>query len=565
MSEIMLKQTRLKKMKKMKNRFIHIIMFSFFLGMLFYACEEELTEQLKIDLQGTPDYFDFLNEKGNLEIPIKITCEDGLKKAFYKTVDKVEGYAKPVISAENNIHVAGNTLDTTIIIPVTMNLYQIVIAVYDNKDVVNLRTIKVESVKEAPVLTFKNNISSRNTVCIGIPFNISGTVESVHDLKSVSLVPVINGVESTPIAITITDKKKVEFTQAVPVVAGIQKVQVRAENEFGGLAESTYTVKNVVNEDFISLAMVGNVTELNYFFDQEDNELKGSIASGSDIKNLKYAVTKNGVEGSLLLVTLTNPGNETDFSFKVKGEAGIQSIKIVSENEGNKSTTVVLSIPEVAIRATYLQDVAMSTDPADNKCFFSAYKTPHVYGIAEAKADQLMVDWILTKTSSGVQPVCGLAYSAGSSYYANTLPYLQGFTQLTYLYLTSKRSIVTQDAFIGLLSESDMKSYIDTYIFGPAPVGQNYNIYTSSRRVGDTFNSTSKSNGAFVIGWGSHSHPAISPSVVNNVAHALVWVKQVTQKANGHWEFVFDIKFPKADQRTANNESVIEPYEPYPL
>lgn len=551
-------------MKKMKNKYLIRIVFSLIIGLFLMACEDEIIEEYKIDLNGTPDYYEYLNEKGSLEIPIKITCEKGLLKAFYKTVDKVVGYAKPVVSAENNIHVSGTTMDTTIVIPVTMNLYQVVIAVYDNDGVVNLRTIKVETVKEAPVLSFKNGISSRNTVCIGIPFNISGTVESVHDLKSVSLVPVINGTESTPISITVTDKKKVEFTQAVPVTAGLQKVYFKAENSFGGTAVETYAVKNVVTEDFISLSMAGDVSELNYFFDQEDNELKGSMASGSDIKSLKYAITKNGVEGALQAVTLTNPGNETDFSIIIKGESGMQNIRIVAENNGNKTITVNLAIPEIAIRANYLQDVVMSTDPADNKCFFSAYRTPHVFGLTEGKNNQLMIDWVLTKTSSGVQPISLHAYGANSTYYANALPYLGGFTQLTYLYLSSKRTIMTQNSFNEIQSEKDIKNYVDKYIFGPAPEGQNYNVYTSSRRVGDTF-SASKPDGGFVIAWGAHTHPTVSPAVVNNVAHALVWLKKATQKSNGHWDFVFDIKFPKADQRTPNNESAIAPYDPYPL
>lgn len=548
----------------MKYPFLVKVFLALFVGLLLFACEDDISEKFDIDLKGTPEVYESVNEKGNLEIPIKITCEAGLKKAFYKTVDKVVGYGKPVISGEKSIPVSGNTLDTVIEIPITMILYQIVIAIYDNNDVVYLRTVKVEEVKKAPVLTFKDGINIRKTAAIGIPFKIEGNVTSEHELKQISFIPVNNGNPGTAVLLDLGNKSNVNFSASVPVAAGLQYILLKAENIFGGLAVDTFRVQNVVNEDFISITIAENQTELNYFFDQEDNELKGTIASGSDIKNLNYAITKNGAEGALQAVTLTNPGNETNFSFKVKGEAGMEKIRIVAENNGNKIATVNLTIPGIAVRATYLQNVSMSTDPADNKCFFSAYRTPNVYGVTEAKSNQLMVDWILTKTASGVQPVSPHAYGANATYYANSLPYLSGFTNLTYLFLTSLRATITLNGFNSIVSEKDIKTYIDRYLVAPAPEGQAYNVYTASRRVGDTYNA-SKSQGGFVIGWGSHTHPTASPAVVNNVGFAIVWVKQATQKSNGHWDFVFDIKFPKADQRTPNNASAIEPYSPYPL
>lgn len=542
------------------------ILLSIFVGILLIACEkDDLDTGYAIDLKGTPDVYESVNEKGQLEIPIKITCEKGLKRAFYKIVTKAVDSEKLTIGSEINIPVSGNTLDTTLVIPITMTLNSVVIAVFDNDDIINLRTVKVESVKESPVLTFKGGIKVRKTVAIGIPFNINGNVVSEHELKLISFETVNNGQKGTPVSLALGDKKNVDFTASVPVAAGLQYVLLKAENIYGGIAVDTFKVTNVVSGDFISLTMEQNLTELNYFFDQEDNELKGNIASGSDIKTLKYAVTKNGTEGALQTVNIgSDAGNDYNFSFKVKGEQGIQGIRLVAENNGAKTVTVNLTIPAIAIRATYLQDVAMSTDPADNKCFFSAYRTPHVYGLAEGKTNQLMIDWVLTKTSSGVQPISLHAYGASTTYYANALPYLGGFTDLTYLYLSSLRATMTQANFNTVLSVKDIKTYVDRYIFGPAPEGQAYNIYTSSRRVGDTF-SASKTKGGFVIAWGSHTHPTVSPAVVNNVSHAIVWVKQVTQKSNGHWDIVFDIKFPKDDQRTPNNGSAIAPYSPYPL
>ncbi|MDD4193278.1 MAG: hypothetical protein PHI28_18225, partial [Mangrovibacterium sp.] len=289
----------------MKHTYLTKVLLSVFLALFLFACEDDVNEEYDIDLKGTPEVYESINEKGNLEIPIKITCEAALKKAFYKTVDKIVGYGKPVVSAEKSIPVSGNTLDTVIEIPVTMNLYQIVIAVYDDNDVVYLRTVKVEEVKKAPVLTFKDGINIRKTAAIGIPFKIEGNVTSEHELKQIGLTPVNNGNPGATVSLDLGNKSNVNFSASVPVAAGLQYVLLKAENIFGGITVDTFRVQNVVNEDFISITIAENQTELNYFFDQEDNELKGAVSSGSDIISLRYAVTKNGSEGALQTVNLT--------------------------------------------------------------------------------------------------------------------------------------------------------------------------------------------------------------------------------------------------------------------
>ncbi len=542
---------------KTKN-IIKIILF-FFIGFVWYACEDEdIIENYTIDLNGASDYYESLNENGILEIPIKITCESGLDTAYYKTVDKIVGYESPVVSAGVDIPVSGTTLDTTLKIPVTSNLYQIVIAVYDNDGEINLRTIKVDSVMTAPELSFKNDLDFRNTACIGIPFTISGTVESVHELKSITLTPVINGGNSTPINIEVTDKSSVTFSQSVPVSEGLTHILFEAENTLGGISVDTFKVMNVVSEDFISVTVGDGSTELSRFFLDEQNTISGVIQSGSDITSLEYFITKNGVEGGSQSIDLgNNPINEFEFSIDITGESSIEGLKFVAKNNSGKQNTASLTIPVVHTRIVTLENLEMSTDPDDNMCFFSAYHTPHVFGKDVAINNQTILDWVFVNRGTSGQPCSLHAYGASTGYYDAISPYIPGFSKLTYLLLTSKRGNFTEEGISAIESEEDMADYITDYA--------DYNVVSSSRRVGDYYDPTSKPTGGFVIGWGTHTHPTVSPSVVENVAWAVVYIKQTTQTANGNYKIVFDIKIPKTDVRTANNASIIEPYDPYPL
>ena len=97
----------------------------------------------------------------------------------------------------------------------------------------------------------------------------------------------------------------------------------------------------------------------------------------------------------------------------------------------------------------------------------------------------------------------------------------------------------------------------------PPKGGANYNIINADRRVSDVFGVSTATKG-FLMGWGYRSHPT-STAVILNEAFALILVKEVTKKANGHYVVTFDIKAPKVDQRALYSATPIAPYEPYPL
>lgn len=538
-----------------------------FLWMLcsFLACSDNEDVFHAIDLGGTPDTYESLNASDKLEIPVRITCEAGLKSAFYK-IAKAKDDGSVQIGSAVNIPVSGNVLDTTICIPVTVDLHSVVFAVYDKDNKINTRTVRIENVKEIPTVSFKDGVKEKKTVCVDIPFTILGKVESKYELKEVSAVPVVNDYEASPIAVNLSDKTTSDFSVSVPVKEGLQYVWIIAENIYGGVAKEKFTVLNVVHSDFIEAVLEDGSTELKRIINGETNEVKGSIASGSDITSVKYAVKTKGALSSYSDATLSdNQGNEAKFSFNVQGEEGLEAVQVVATNKGGKSQTVIFTVPALRTRVAYLQNVEMSTDPADNKCFLALYEKVPVFGTSVAKQKQDRIDFFLANKGSGVQPLSPHAYGAGDAYYSASLPYIKGFTELTYAFLSSKRGKIMKNEFDNILTENELQELLDYRIMGPNPDGENYNIKKASRRVGDTFNTTGKKDGGFIIGWGTHTHPTVSPSVVENVSFAIVWVKSVTKKSNGHYVMVFDVKFPVADQRVVNNTASIQPYAPYPL
>ncbi|MCH5717724.1 hypothetical protein [Niabella hibiscisoli] len=76
---------------------------------------------------------------------------------------------------------------------------------------------------------------------------------------------------------------------------------------------------------------------------------------------------------------------------------------------------------------------------------------------------------------------------------------MAGFTKATYTLVTANRRSVTPAAMDSLLWDSNLDNFIDINIKGPGPVGENYNVTTTNRRV----SADPVINTGIVIGWGS--------------------------------------------------------------
>lgn len=556
----------------MKNyRFINlfaVILFSLLVG----ACgHDDDYISYSIDLKDTPDQYEYLEENGVLEIPLYIDSEVDVKSAYYKVGVKNEdgkveiGNKVNILVPESGVPNSAGNMTLVAKIPVVKNMSHVFLAVFDDNDQLYKRTVTVAEVRNAPVVNFKNGVDAKKTVCIGVPFKISGDVESEYELAAAWAVPVVNGVEQEAVQGTLSSGI---FELFIPVKAGLKSVLVKVANVYGGVTTKEFKVLNVVEEDFMDITFTDNLTELTRMSIGKEKTVEGLLASGSDITLVKYALKKNGVLGSYTELSLMeNEGNDAKFSFRVMGEEGVEAVEIVAANQGNVTASEERRVKVLSSSAiSSLTDVVMSTDPADNACFLSLYEENPVFGKETALMKQDRVDFYLAYVDNNRgQPLSPHAYGAGVNYYNASKPYITGFTELTYSFVSNWRGKITKEGFDAIQSEQDLQDFLESTIIAPSPDGENYKIYTASRRVGPNMNDPKKTGG-FLLGWGTHSHPTVSPAIgVNNVAFAIFWVKKIAKKDNGHWTVMFDVKYPLSDERAFNKDASFAPYNPYPL
>lgn len=298
--------------------------------------------------------------------------------------------------------------------------------------------------------------------------------------------------------------------------------------------------------------------------------IKYTSTSDSGIASASYKIVNNRASDIALVqsppVPLSFKGKVVDTTIQVPVRTGLQSVVvIIYDKDGkmsSKSVNVKTVVPSKAAVKT-LTNVVMSTDPADNQNFFSFYETTPVFGRAEALAKQARIDFIAVNMS-GARFISPNAYAADANYYNASKATLAGFTTLSYAFFSSSRAYINRANFDAIATDADLTKYLnDTIIAIPPAGGANYNIINADRRVSDAFGVSTATKG-FMMGWGYRSHPTAS-AVILNEAFALVLVKSVTQKSNGHYVVTFDVKAPSADQRGAYSATPISPYTPYPL
>jgi len=288
----------------------------------------------------------------------------------------------------------------------------------------------------------------------------------------------------------------------------------------------------------------------------------------SGIASAGYKVVNNRNRPIILVqspvVPIAFSGKTVDATISVPVRTGLLSVVIIIYDKDGRMSSKSVNIKNVTpsgapVRS--LTNVEMSTDPADNKNFFSMYETVPVFGSDEAKTKQDRIDFIAVSMGGG-RVISPMAYGASNDYYNASKTALAGFSTISYLFLSSSRTYVNQANLNSINTDADLTKFYNDSVMANPPAG-NYNVINADRRVSDTYGAGTTARG-FLIGWGYRSHP-VGTGVVLNEAFALVFVKSVTQKANGHYVLTFDIKGPSKDQRADYSKTAIQPYSPYPL
>ncbi|MEO5685644.1 MAG: hypothetical protein ABIQ88_23555 [Chitinophagaceae bacterium] len=298
--------------------------------------------------------------------------------------------------------------------------------------------------------------------------------------------------------------------------------------------------------------------------------IKFTSPSDSGIASAAYKVVNNRAGEVLLapspLIPIGFHGKTVDTTITVPVRLGLIAVVIIIYDKAgrlsSKSVDIKSIIPSKKPLKT-LTDVVMSTDPTDNKNFFSFYEPTPVFGSSVALTKQSRVDLLLVNMA-GARFISSNAYGASAAYYTAAQPALAGFNTLTYAFLSATKTYLNRANFDPISTEEDLARYLNDSVLAITPKGgAYYNIINADRRVSDVYGVSPATKG-FIIGWGYRSHPNAT-AVILNEAFALILIKSVTQKPNGNYIVTFDIKGRADDQRASYNATPITPYAPYPL
>ncbi|MEO6734665.1 MAG: hypothetical protein ABIN01_25815 [Ferruginibacter sp.] len=305
--------------------------------------------------------------------------------------------------------------------------------------------------------------------------------------------------------------------------------------------------------------------------------IKFTSLNDSGIASANYRVVNNRASDIILMQSPTIPlpfyGKTIDTTINIPVRKGLLSVVIVIYDKAGRMSSKSINIKSVVPsdeNVKVLTNLVMSTDPADNQNFFSVYESTPVFGRSTALTKQNRIDMV-TILNGGIRPITPHAYGTSIDYYTGTpanlnagsKSVLAGFTTLTYGFVSTIRTYLTKSVFDALAKESDLNKLIDSTVVAVPPRGNNYNVFNLDRRSADAFTETSAVNICFIIGWGYHAAPPAVTAL--GESFALVLVKSVIKKANGHYVMTFDVKAPAKDQRADYNITSIAPYAPYPL
>ena len=488
-----------------------------------------------------------INVGDQVTIPVAVKSGSGVKRLSYYFIRKTANGTTSGTPVNIDREDLPTDLTHEITFTIEPDMLELVIVSFNKENFSSEFHVTMSEIRQLPTVTFKDGVKYQETVFENKILRIEGQVVSQSDLESIIYQTAIDGNYSAGTAIAFTDKKNTAFVAPVEVVRGLTAIVIKATNVHGGFASDTFKIGTVA-EDAVSIALAGGATNINAIYADSSNVITGNASSGSDFQALTYAIKKDGVYGPEQQIELGSPADEFTFNITVAGQKGIEAIRISGANEGGKTQVTEFPVSKVFSRLLHFPNVVLTTEvgPGKNN-WFSAYQAPHVFDVANAAQNQLMMDFAFIKyTATADRIVPAAVFNANATYTAAMLPYMTGFTKAPYTMVTANRTSINNASYSAINWDGELTDFIQKKIIATANQGgENYNVVTANRRVsGDMV-----PGAGFVIGWGAWN---MATSAVQNSAFGLVIVKNYST-ANGFATVTLDIKVPADDNRTKYN------------
>ncbi|MBT1704622.1 hypothetical protein [Chryseosolibacter indicus] len=539
---------------KLIRHLIEHIFFSLILWITLSGCQEDEKgpEAPIITISEEFKHVDNFSVGEEIRIGVNVKSSIGVRRlAYYFVTRTANGTSSgtPVTIDKVDFPLE---INEEIVFKVAPDLVELVIISFDRKNNNSEIHFTPANIRTVPVLTFKDNVKYRETVFENKVLNVEGLVTSEFDLSAVTYQTIVNGTASEEKAIALADKKQVPFVVNVLISKGLTGIIIKAENIYKGIAADTFRIATVVG-DGVNITLEGGKTTIPIAYVNSENTLNGTVSSGSPMSSLTYAIKANGVYGTEVPITIGNPNDEFSFVISFAPDKTIEAIRISGQNGSGKTKVSEFVVEKVYTKLLHFADVKLTSAVGSGlNNWFSAYRAPHVFDVANAAANDVMMDFALIKfNATNFYIMAPSVFAAGADYKNATAPYMTSFSKAPYTMITVNRNAIAQDAFNSLEWDGQMMEFLDTKVRGPvASGGENYNFYGTNRR----FNNSLKPGAGFIIGWGQ-----FDPT--QNKAFGIVMVKEFNV-TNGVATATLEIKVPAEDNRTKYNPVSILDYEP---
>ncbi len=488
-------------------------------------------------------HIEALNEGEEVNIEVKVNSTVGIKRLAYYFITQTSNGTNSGTPVYFDKTDAPRDINETISFFVTDKFLELVIIAFDTNHGNSEVHVKIEDIRSIQKIRFKDEVSHRESVFEGKKLKIEGTVVSEYDLTAITYQTILDGVAGNPQNLSFTNKREAPFEFDVNVSKQLDGIIIHTTNINDAIVKDTFTIGSV-QDDAVLIALENNQSNIPKLYTTVNNEIKGTIFSGTDITSFSYAIKEGGVYGAEISLPIGVTPDEFPFSFEFMGQKDIQAIRLKGANAGGKTVETEFVVEKIYSPLKVFRDVVLTTEigPGKNN-FFAAWRAPHVFSISDAAPNDEMIDigfFKYTPTSNNIMPPG--VFTAGTAYATALAPYLVGFDKAAYTLVTSNRPSANSTSFDTLLWDTQLQEHVANKVAAPkANGGEGYDIYATNRRTNNVFNVGQ----GFYIGWGQWDP-------TNNQVFGIVVVREYT--INGEYATVrLDIKVPEEDQRARFN------------